>query len=216
VAVSRGCASFVSAAGWPPGTRLAPLRQVHGSGVALFTSPPAGGEPPEADGAVTGLPGLALVLQTADCVPVILADVEARLVGAAHAGWRGALAGIVERTVEGMARLGARKERLQALVGPAIGPCCFEVGEDVAARFAGLGDGLVRAGWSRPHVDLPRAVMQRLGASGLAPERIARLDLCTACRTDVLFSYRREGSGAGRLLSAVAVLETRSAASSTA
>jgi YfiH family protein len=197
---------FLEAGGFAPTARVVKLRQVHGSHVHVYRdATPLPARPPEADGAVTREPALVLTIQTADCSPVLLADPEARVVGVAHAGWRGVVAGVVERTVHSMASLGARPDAIRVAMGPSIGVCCFEVSEEVARLFGEPGTGLVLRTTGRPRVDLAGAVEARLQLAGVPPGSIRRSQYCTRCRTDLFFSHRGEPGGTGRLLSAVAL-----------
>ncbi|MEM7048723.1 MAG: polyphenol oxidase family protein [Acidobacteriota bacterium] len=139
--------------------------------------------------------GLALSVVTADCVPILLAS-ESRL-AAIHAGWRGIVQGVVPAGVEALVgRVGGTG--LRAWVGPAIGSCCYEVDEDVAEQVVSASDSGVLAQGPRgkPHVDLPWAVLWQLREAGV--EEIRPVPLCTRCEVDWLWSYRREGAGAGR------------------
>jgi YfiH family protein len=162
---------------------------------------------------VTDRPGVALGILTADCAPVLLADPEARVVGAAHAGWRGALAGVIEATLAAMARLGARVERVAARVGPAIGPGSYEVGPEFPAPFHAADPANAR--FFRPaarpghHMfDLPGYCRARLAAAGVAAASASADDTCRDA--DRYFSYRRNTLAGvrdyGRGLSAI-VLE---------
>jgi len=180
----------------PPGVARAWLRQVHSARVVAAAPGSCG----EADALVTTDRGLALLVATADCVPVLLAAEAA--VAAVHAGWRGVAAGVVAAAVESLARHGAPHE-LVAWIGPAIGPCCYEVGPEVAAAVAAASAAeVMRAGArGRPHVDLGRAVALQLGAAGVT--RITRLPWCTRCHGEWLWSYRRDGESAGRNLAAI-------------
>ena len=141
------------------------------------------------DGLWSDEPGLAMLLLTADCLPIALARLDDRpAVGVLHAGWRGLLGGIVPN---GVAALGGRL--LAAAIGPAIGPCCYEVREDVAGPVrAAFGLGLVRNG----RLDLWSAAERALRAAGVA--RVDRFDLCTSCREDLFFSHRRDAGVTGR------------------
>jgi YfiH family protein len=196
-------ARFLPAAGFPLSATAIPLHQVHGHDVHLVGAR-TGPEPvPAADGAVTDRSGVVLMVRTADCVPVLLASREQPVIGVAHAGWRGALAGIIQETVEGMVGLGARRGSIQAAVGPAIGPCCFTVGPEVARPFAHLSSDLVSEAADGPRVDLPGATRLRLQRAVLAAPHIHRMPACTRCRRDLFFSYRGEAGRTGRLISAV-------------
>ena len=134
-AVAENRARAASALGVTP-ERLVTARQVHGATALVVEQPWDNAEPPEADGLVTARPDLLLGVLSADCGPLLLADAEAGVVAAAHAGWKGALAGIVEATVTAMTGLGARPERIVAAVGPCIGQDSYEVGQEFVARFA--------------------------------------------------------------------------------
>ncbi|HYL06548.1 MAG TPA: peptidoglycan editing factor PgeF, partial [Thermoanaerobaculia bacterium] len=169
--------------------QVAWARQVHSARV-LRAQP---GDCGEGDALVSRDGDLALSIVTADCVPVLLAGPSA--IAAAHAGWRGIAAGVVGATVAAMEE---DPESLQAWIGPAIGPCCYETGPDVAARVAAASDPaiVVEGPAGRPHLDLQLAVRRQLQAAGL--NRIEALELCTRCEAATLHSYRREGKGAGR------------------
>ncbi len=170
---------------------LAWLEQVHSARVREARPGPCG----RGDALVTRRTGLALAVAAADCVPVVVAG-PGRL-AAIHAGWRGIAAGVVPRAVE---RLGGEASELAAWIGPAIGPCCYEVGDDVAERVeAASGPRAVRAGArGRPHLDLPAAVAAQLAACGV--HEASPLATCTRCHPELLWSYRRDGAAAGRNL----------------
>ena len=168
------------------------LTQIHSAQV-LEAMP---GNCGEGDGLVTRRPGLALAVVTADCLPVVL--VGADRLAVAHAGWRGLVAGVLPRAVN---LLGAAPETLVAWIGPAIGPCCYEVGEEVARSVAGTleapwRDRVVSRETERPHLDLPATASLQLRALGVT--QVTELGLCTSCRANQLWSYRREGEAAGR------------------
>jgi len=174
-------------------TALLTANQVHGIRVVPATGPWPGETPPAADGIVTATPGLAVGVLSADCAPVLLADAEGRIVAAAHAGWKGALAGIVEATVAAMVERGARKTRICAGIGPCIAQDSYEVGPDFVAAFAkGDADGgaFFRAGTGdRQHFDLPGYVADRLRRAGI--NRIALAGRDTCAEDALFFSYRR-------------------------
>jgi YfiH family protein len=143
---------------------------------------------------VTSTPGLAIGVLTADCAPVLFADGEARVIGAAHAGWRGALSGIVETTVKAMEKLGAKPARITAVIGPTISQKAYEVGSDYVERFLAEEPGseaffITDERSGEPHFDLPGYVAERLARAGVGS--IADLGLCTYCEETRLFSYRR-------------------------
>jgi len=148
----------------------------------------------------------------ADCAPVLFADGEAGVIGAAHAGWRGALSGIIEATVEAMEKLGAKPERITAVIGPAISQKAYEVGSDYVERFLAEEPGseaffITDEGSGEPHFDLPGYVAERLARAGVGS--IADLGLCTYCEETRLFSYRRSQHHGeedyGRQISAIVV-----------
>ncbi len=174
------------------------------------TDPPAAGAPPpEADGFVA-LPGAAgAVIKTADCVPVLLADPATGAVGGAHAGWRGSCLGVARAAVEALAEAtGSAPSSFHALIGPAIGPCCFEVGPEVPAAFAAAGRDPARitaaapSARGRPCLDLPKENRLQLLEAGLDASRVTVAEVCTRCEP-AFHSYRREGSGVGRNWSVV-------------
>ena len=172
-------------------TRLARLRQVHSADVVRARTGDCG----SADALWTDEPELALAIATADCVPVLLAG-HGR-VAAVHAGWRGLVAGIIPRAVES---LGGGGSGVRAWIGPAIGPCCYEVGEEVAAAIAGASDegALRRHPDRRPHANLVAAARWQLAQAGVAA--VAAVETCTRCSPELLWSYRRDGTAAGRNL----------------
>ena len=174
---------------------FASMGQVHGTRVRRADR---GGEYPATDALVTASPGLLLGVRTADCLPLLLCDSDTPAAGAVHCGWRSLTGGIVERAVETMrAEFGTRPERLAASSGPAVGPCCYEVGEDVAARYAP--EAIVERN-GRLFADLRRDLRIRLEAAGVAPRRIEAVPDCTICAPDRYFSHRRDGLRAGRML----------------
>ena len=181
-----------------PGPRPAWLRQVHSATVLPAREREVG----EGDALWTRRHDLALTVQTADCVPVLLAGGDE--LAAVHAGWRGIAAGIVPAAVE---RLASMPAALTAWIGPAIGVCCYEVGEDVAEKvLAALPEGaatsVVRRGAApRPHLDLRAAVAGQLATAGV--DDVRRLGGCTRCDAEHLWSYRRDGLSAGRNLAVV-------------
>jgi len=189
---------------------LATNHQVHGIAVTRLVRPIAGGRP-RADALVTKERGVALGILTADCVPVLFADRDAGVVGAAHAGWRGALGGVLEATVRAMAGLGADPARIRAGLGPAIAAASYEVGPEFPAPFLAQDPGNARffaAANARFRFDLGGYVRARLGALGLGA--VAATGGDTAADPERFFSYRRAclrgEPDYGRLLSAIALL----------
>lgn len=195
--------------GAAPG-RLATPYQVHGTDAVMVEEPWGPGLGPKADAVVTNRPGLAVGVGTADCGPVLFADAEARVVAAAHAGWKGALAGILEATVEAMERLGARRDRIVAVLGPTISASAYEVGPEFEARFAEADTENAR--FFRPSgrdghafFDLPAYIVVRLKSSGIG--LVHDVGQCTYANEARFYSYRRathrEEPDYGRLLSAI-------------
>lgn len=180
-------------------------RQTHSDRVAVIDRVPvADGVLEGVDALVTALPGVALCINTADCVPLMLADAQAGVVAAVHAGWRGVLSAIVSRTVEAMESLGADAGRIEAMMGPCICGHCFEVGPEVAQLFSesyGGAAGVVLGGYAKPHVDLAEALVLTLRELGVMSVR--RPPACTHCRPDTYFSARRLGVNSGRVLSVI-------------
>lgn len=175
------------------GLAFARVRQVHGARVvdAARGGPPAD----EADAVISASAGLAACVSVADCVPILLADPETGRVAAVHAGWRGTIARIAAAAVE---RLGAPPARVLAAIGPAIGPCCYEVSADLADRFAAeLGGDVVCRG-PTPRLDLHAANAAVLRAAGVLPERTETLGRCTSCDAGRFFSHRRDAGRTGR------------------
>lgn len=170
---------------------LATLYQIHSAEAVTLTEPP---KRLRADGMATDRPGLALGILTADCAPVLFADGSAGVVGAAHCGWRGALAGIAEAVLERMEELGARAGRTVAVVGPCIGQACYEVGPEFRAAFeaANPDNGRWFVAAERPghfRFDLAGYVAARLERAGLATVTAVRADTCA--EEERFFSYRR-------------------------
>jgi polyphenol oxidase len=169
----------------------------------------------EGDGLVTDVPGVLLAVGTADCVPVLVVDVEKKVVGAFHAGWRGTVAGIVGKGVATMVEeYGSRVEDLVAAVGPSIGACCYTVGKEVRAEFGrkfGYADSLFRLGDAGEMLlDLWEANRRQLVDAGVGEARISLVGECTGCARDEdgvrrYFSHRGEKGVAGRMLNAVGV-----------
>lgn len=176
--------------------RLAVAGQVHGNDVRVVSKPDlyVG-----YDGLVTAEPRLPLCITSADCAVVLMADPAARVVAACHAGWRGAVGDVPGNTVRRMVECGADAARVRAYVSPCISLDHFEVGPDVASRFAP--DFVVRrTEWLKPHVDLKAAVAAQLSHAGVAGASIEISDLCTFAETGTFYSYRAEGGRTGRMM----------------
>jgi YfiH family protein len=205
------------------------VHQVHGADLLVRRAgdaPPAA--LPDADIIVSNDPTVAIAIQAADCVPILIADRRTGVVAAAHAGWRGLAAGVPRVTIEALAReFGSRPADLSAAAGPSIGACCYEVGPDVRRRFeeAGWPESMTNQWFfTRPlpttgnpsmaglrtqpqpghwYFDSGRAVSDQLKAAGVPSDQIFVAELCTASHPGVLCSYRRDGEGAGRIAGAI-------------
>jgi hypothetical protein len=192
----------------PPGLRRP--RQVHGIGVVDAREIAACAQPPEADAVLADEPGVRIGVVSADCVPILLAELGGELVAAVHAGWRGLSSGVVGACVSALRERARPAPRFAAVIGPHIGACCYEVDAPVLeafeARFARALPGALKP--SRPgHARLALGDLAReaLLEAGLAAERIALLErACTACDRERFFSYRRDGPGTGRLVHFIA------------
>ena len=209
---------------------LITLRQIHSDVVHRIDKPPL--DLLKGDALVTAAPALLLGVQTADCIPILLVDPRRRAVAAIHAGWRGTLSRVAAKTVGRMTmEFGTRPQDLLAALGPGIGPCCYEVGPEVVQEFAsqfsnasewfhGPFDALASGENPNPlpwltmmppghepppprcNLDLHAANSAILVGAGLAPRNIFATKFCTSCRTDLFFSYRREGS-TGRMMAVI-------------
>jgi len=190
---------------------LATVHQVHSAEVVVAGAPSPQDERPRADAMVTDTPNLLLGILTADCAPVLFADHQAVVVGAAHAGWRGALAGVTDATIEAMERLGARREHIHAAVGPCIAQPSYEVDDAFRVRFLDSdpdnGRFFIAGAAGKPHFDLEAYVVHRLIAAGI--EEVEALNLDTYADPDRFFSFRRAThrgeADYGRQLSAIAI-----------
>ena len=197
-----------------PAAALVTVHQVHSPDVAVVTEPWPRAANPKADALVTDRPGVALGILTADCVPVLFADAEAGVIGAAHSGWKGTRDGVSAATVAAMERLGARRARIRAAIGPAIQQKSYEVGPEFPAHFAGTNPEAERFFAPSPRAghymfDLTGLVASRLAALGLASIERSLHD--TAAEEDLFFSYRRatlrREPDYGRGLSAIALVQ---------
>ena len=212
-----------------PDFKMVSLLQFHSDAILHFEAAPT--EPSRADAAVTRNAGLLLAVQTADCVPILLVDLRNRAVAAVHAGWRGTLARVAEKAIGRMQmQFGSQAVDLLAAIGPAIGGCCYEVGTEVAAAFIGqfanateffdelrTGDepnplqwlNMMPPGHQPPPkkvlLDLKKANRFQLEGAGVPAANILVSELCTGCRRDLLFSYRKEGAQSGRMMAVVGI-----------
>lgn len=170
------------------------LTQVHGDRIVLARD---AADLPEADGIISDNPDDMLGILTADCLPVLAWSDDPPLIGALHAGWRGLAKGIVAKGLRRMQSLGARD--IHVSLGPAIGPCCFEVGRDVAAEFQGA----ARYENGRYSLDLWEIALTQALEAGVGRHSVRALRLCTMCQAALFFSYRREGYATGRNISLI-------------
>ncbi len=206
--VAENRARIAQAMGVAP-THLVSLHQIHSDIVEIITEPPT--EPLQADGLVTTVKGLAISALSADCGPVLLSDPKAGVIGACHAGWRGALGGIVESTVAAMCEVGATPADITAILGPCIGPKNYEVGEEFRAEFLEMNEDYEQffhtPSGAKAHFDLPAFILSRLDVMGVSATWTKH---CTYTEADTYFSYRRNTheniTGYGRNLSAVVML----------
>lgn len=184
-------------------------RQTHSANVHTVTSANASDRFPEnCDALTTDIPGIVIGVNTADCVPVLLYDEERHIVGAAHAGWRGALNGIIGNTVNSMIALGSSCTSIHVIICPSIGVECFEVGEEVAELFP---EKFVnRLFGIRPHIDLSRYVQSRLEECGIPEQQIRQTGICTRCLNSEYFSARILGTASGRNFSFIRLNEAPS------
>lgn len=209
---------FLAAIG-ATGMRLITAQQVHSSTVRIMSSaePSPGLQESVSDALVTGEVGWLLAVQTADCLPILIADATRRIVAAVHAGWRGSLAGIAEKTIIRMREeFGTRPEDCLAALGPAAQACCYEVGREVVESFRSRFDDADRFISSREsdgrwYLDLELSNVRQLIGAGLRPENIFPSSLCTICRQDLFFSHRRDSrQGVGRMMSVIGISRTPS------
>jgi polyphenol oxidase len=193
-------------------TALVSLHQIHSAETIVVERPWGRHDRPRADGMVTRVPGIALAISTADCGPVLFADPKGGVVGAAHAGWRGALGGVLEATLGAMERLGAARDRITAVLGPTISQAAYEVGAELVAGFRQADPGNER--FFRPAArdrhamfDLPGYIGARLARAGVSS--VVNLGRCTYREEALFFSYRRTTHRGepdyGRLISAIAL-----------
>jgi YfiH family protein len=193
--------------------RLATPHQVHGTEAVLVREAWAPGEGPKADALVTDVPGVVLGIGSADCGPLLFADAEARVIGAAHSGWRGALAGVGAACVAAMENIGARRRHIVTVLGPTISQVNYEVGPEVREQFLAADPKNHRFFVAAPReghflFDLPGVIVAGLAAAGVAASSVG---LCTYADAERFFSYRRathhRESDYGRLLSAIMLAE---------
>jgi len=198
-----------------PAVRVMTVRQVHGTDVlaldrgtvgsrALAGVPASGGH----DAIVTNQPSVLVAVETADCVPILLLDPSKGVYAAVHAGWRGTVGRIVEKTVAVMQhRFGCHPRSIRAAIGPSIGVCCYEVNGTVLAPlkrgFSYWAEVVENVKGTKAHLDLRGFNRRQLEEAGISPERIETVNLCTACHPDLFHSYRRDGARTGRMTSGI-------------
>jgi YfiH family protein len=212
-AVAENRSRMASALGVTP-DRLLSLYQIHSPDVVVAETAWPRDQRPRADATVTNVPGLALGVSTADCGPVLFADAQARVIGAAHAGWRGAFGGVLEATIAAMEKLGAKRERIVAALGPMIRQDNYEVGPDLIERFRAADTANMRffaPAEREGHAmfDLPGYARSRLERAGIS--QVEDLGLCTFADPARFYSYRRSTklgeADYGRHINAIALTE---------
>lgn len=207
---------FLTAIGAGEG-KLAMTNQVHGGTVRTVTTAdwkddPYGKVTYEADGLMTAIPGVTLMIFSADCIPILFCDPVRKVIAACHAGWRGTAAGIAANTVERMKEVyGCRGEDILAAVGPGIGPCCFETHEDVPnAMMAAMATAALPYIQIKENgkfaVDLKGINVKRMEQAGLDPSHIAVCGECTACQPERFWSHRKMGTNRGSMAAAITLL----------
>ena len=177
---------------WPT-LPTATLRQVHSDRVVFAGGPGVLGE---ADSLIANQPGFVLAVRTADCLPILIADPEHHAIAAVHAGWRGVVSGILSRAfVEMASRFDTAPRHILMAVGPAIGPCCFEVGPEVAVQFGRRAQ--------KTKLDLIDTIRRQAIGAGVDPAQISVAEYCTKCGAKLFHSFRRDRDNSGRMISAI-------------
>lgn len=195
---------------------LLSVKQVHGTDALILDRPLSGGDrfDGEWDALVTDQPGVTVTVRTADCVPVLIYDRRRRAVAAVHAGWRGAVAEIVPKTIDLLAeRFHVTPEDLRISIGPSAGPCCYEVDEPVLRvlrrQMPEWESVVLAAGGDRARLDLKKLVRRQMERIGIAPLHVTTVNLCTICHDDLFYSYRREGRVNGTMVSGITLMPRR-------
>ena len=222
VPIGRGAAGDERLSGNGPARRVmtrpvvVSVKQVHGTDALILDRPLEAGETFAGgwDVLMTNQSGVLLTIRTADCVPVLVHDPLGRVVAAVHAGWRGAVAGIVPKTLALMRhRFGSEPASLQVGIGPSVGPCCYEVDEPVLARlregFAEWRLVVRETGRSRAMLDLRELVRHQALAAGVESDSIRTVRVCTACHPDLFYSYRRDGVVGETMVSGIMLTRRR-------
>jgi polyphenol oxidase len=178
--------------------RLATAKQVHSNHVLVVESE---GKQGEGDALISNVAEIGLAIRTADCLPILIADPKHRAVAAVHAGWRGVVCEIAAKAVEAMTQhYGSKPEDLVVAIGPGIGPCCFEVGPEVATQFGLSG---------RTKVDLAGTACRQLGRNGVGARQIFSSGLCTYCDAELFESYRRDREASGRMTAVIGIVKEK-------
>jgi YfiH family protein len=193
--------------------QIATVRQVHGDSIWVINAsqtPGPSGPEREADAIITNRAGLAITVRTADCLPILIWDEVKEVVGAVHAGWRGSLNAIASKTVLTMrSSFECDPKSLWVGIGPAIGPCCYEVNGSVLKplrdRFEYWRKVVVEKGSGKGMLDLAGLNVRQLTASGVSPERITVAGACTFCHPERFYSYRRDGDSSGRMINGIMI-----------
>lgn len=192
--------AFLSELGIPPGS-LRTVKQVHGRRVCLIENPRRDFSQEEADGLITAIPGIALGIRTADCIPVFFSDPLRHVAGLAHAGWRGLYQGVLEEMISLFrSRFRSQPASLHAVLGPAIRKCCYTVGPEFLHYFPAN----CESGHTIHRMDLVQEARDRLEAAGIPSSQVRDTGLCTSCENGRFFSARREKTEE-RILSVIAL-----------
>ena len=193
---------------------IASLKQIHSTRVAVFDGKVKAGVMPqgEGDALVTNQPQFLLVVRTADCVPVLLVDHKTGVIGAIHAGWRGAVGGIVPKTIQTcVEQFGSNVAHMHMAMGPSIGPCCYEIDaqviEPLKTCYPDWLGVLLETTEGKGMLDLKKLIWHQILASGIPEHQVERIEECTRCRDDLFFSYRREGKVNGTMMSGIMLPE---------
>jgi len=199
----------------PPSFPLvASLNQIHSTRVVVFDGPVKAEviSQGEGDALVTNQTQFLLVVRTADCVPVLLVDQKTGVIGAIHAGWRGAVGGIVPKTIQTcVEQFGSNVAHMHVAIGPSIGPCCYEIDaqvvEPLQTRYPDWIGVLQETKEGKAMLDLKKLIWHQILASGIPEQQVEQIEECTHCRDDLFFSYRREGKVNGTMMSGIMLSE---------
>ena len=194
---------------FPSNFKFATLNQVHSDKIVdidnINFSSKWFGFDIDADGMVTSKKGIVLNILTADCMALLAYDNKAKIIGAAHAGWRGSAKNIAKNLIESMLKKGAKVDNIKVALSPSIRACCYEVGENVAKEFFKYSDSLVKTSHNKWHLDLSIVNKLQLLNLGIREENIEVSPICTSCRSDKYFSYRKECGCSGRFINFIAM-----------